>query len=69
MPPYYDHAHYEAILKKHPAGEWFTPTNNEDESYTICWTLHEAGIIDRQRLPVWQDGWFRGYKTLFRYTD
>lgn len=69
LPAHYDAEHYADTLYTFPPGRWFTPTNKTDEAYSICQTLHEAGLIDQMREAIHHGSQFRGYKVSFRYNN
>ena len=67
FPPSFDVEYYLEILFKQKEKEWFTPTNKNDDAYTICRELAMIGIIAERKIPQWSSGMFRGFHIEFLY--
>lgn len=67
LPEYVDVNYHLEILNTFPEGEWFQPTNKNQECYSICSLLEDFGLIECKRQPMWHDGSRRGCKVFFRY--
>lgn len=63
FPENFDVKHYMEILFENPENEWFAPTNNKNEVYSICEQLGAMHLIAMRRIPVWHESSFRGLKT------
>lgn len=67
LPEYIDVDYHIEILNTFPEGEWFAPTNKNDEAFTVCALLEDSGLIELKRQPIWHDGSRRGCRVFFRY--
>ncbi len=50
-----------------PENQWFSPTNKQNEEYTICKVLADAGLIVAKQVPDWSSASFHGFKISFLY--
>jgi len=67
FPESHDIGHYLEMLFKHPEYAWFTPSNLEDESFSICNELAAVNLICSRKVPKWDNGSFKGYLISFLY--
>lgn len=67
MFPHWDY--YTESLFTHLEGVWFEPTNGtgNNDDFTICRDLHEAGLIARKVTPIWVNGSYKGTRVAFLY--
>lgn len=65
--PDLDIDYYMEEISKMPDNEWFLPTNNESNNYSICAHLYEMNLISRKTIPDWVNGSFRGHKVYFKF--
>lgn len=52
-------------VKSLPKNQWFTPTNKDDENYTVCIDMAYHGWISKMVEPIWHNGSFKGTKVSF----
>lgn len=54
------------LLKSFSIGEWFSPTNLNENNYLMCNELFESGEIERKIEPIFIEGRFKGNKVYFK---
>lgn len=52
-------------VKNLPKNEWFSPSNSNDESFTICTEIHYHGWCSKKIEPLWSNGSYQGNKIYF----
>lgn len=63
----YDAEYIFGLITEFPEGEWFTPTNANNQTYEICMFLYDCHLIEQRAKPMWGGGGYRGNIRAFRY--
>lgn len=61
-----DVTHFMRHYKHFDNDDWFAPNNNIEEDFTVAEYMHQLGLLEKKRIPIWNNGSFNGFKILFK---
>jgi hypothetical protein len=61
--------HYLSVLRTFPQNEWFLPTNENQEQFTICYWFASRGMICEKKVPLFKDGSYLGMKKYYLWNE
>lgn len=61
--------HYMEHLAAFPEGQWFAPSNQQGDHFSVCQTMADFGLIAMRKKPIWQNGSFKGLRIEFLYLN
>ena len=61
--------HYLSVLETFPQDEWFAPTDEKDDEFTICFWFASRGIICKKDVPQFKDGSYLGMKKYYLWNE